>query len=308
MIIDLAQTTAAAVADRLVRLRDEGGAVALGRVLTLVVEARPGDVEPAIEAATAASHEHPCRVVVVDRSSTAGPGVLDAQIRLGSDAGAGEVVVLRPHGPVCEETDTLVIPLLLPDVPVVAWWPGAAPAAPVAHPLGVRAGRRITEAENEPDPVGALAGLRENYHPGDTDLGWSRITMWRALLAAVLDTEPDEAVTGVTVHAGSGGTAAVLLAAWLAASLGCPTSVHADGSAPDVVAVRLDRRIGPVALARRPGSSIVTLDRPAVPRQQVVLPARTRAGALAEELRRLGPDETYGRALRRGLERVEIHD
>ena len=53
-------------------------------------------LEDSIEAANFASREHPCRVIVVvpgDRK--AAEPRLDAQIRVGGDAGAGEVVVLR---------------------------------------------------------------------------------------------------------------------------------------------------------------------------------------------------------------------
>ena len=53
MIIDLPSTTTNAVGKRLVKLRDEGGAVALGRVLTLVVDVGTHDVEEAIAAAEA---------------------------------------------------------------------------------------------------------------------------------------------------------------------------------------------------------------------------------------------------------------
>lgn len=52
MIIDMPETTTTAVDKRLVRLRDEGGAVALGRVLTLVVIADEADVEIAVEVGT----------------------------------------------------------------------------------------------------------------------------------------------------------------------------------------------------------------------------------------------------------------
>ena len=81
-----------------------------------------------------ASHQHPCRIVAVARGNTRGTARLDAQIRLGGDAGASEVIVLRLYGPLVDHARSVVIPLLLPDSPVVAWWPGAAPAlAPAPH-------------------------------------------------------------------------------------------------------------------------------------------------------------------------------
>ena len=72
------------------RLRDEGGAIALGRVLTLVVIARESDVETSIEAANDASREHPCRVIVVAPSGRSATPHLDAQLRGGGAAAAAE--------------------------------------------------------------------------------------------------------------------------------------------------------------------------------------------------------------------------
>src|SRR5690606_28148620 len=127
MIVDLPDTTGSAISKALVRIREEGGAVALGRVLTLVIATEIGREEEAIEAANDASREHPMRGIVVstlpegDADSSAR---IDAQIRVGGDAGASEVIVLRAYGDIARSEESLVMGLLLPDAPVVAWWPG----------------------------------------------------------------------------------------------------------------------------------------------------------------------------------------
>ena len=129
MIIDLPDTNTGAINKKIVALREEGGAITLGRVLTLVIAPDTDAVlEDSIEAANAASREHPCRVIVVipgDRQSE--QARLDAQIRVGSDAGANEVVVLRLAGPLANHASSVVTPFLLPDTPVVTWWPDLAP-------------------------------------------------------------------------------------------------------------------------------------------------------------------------------------
>lgn len=306
MIIEMPHTTAAAVADRLVRVRGEGGVVSLGRVLTLVIETGADDVERAVRAANEASREHPCRVVVVDRSSSDPAGDLDAEIRIGGDAGASEVVLLRPSGVVREETDTLVIPFLLPDAPVVAWWSGVVPDSPADDPVGARAGRRITDVVKCDDPIAALDRLRLAYSPGDTDLSWARVTVWRAILASALEEPPYEPVRSVSVYGNTRRPAVFLLAAWLADGLGCPARVVEEGSFRSLTGVELDRASGPVELRRPDGDTVATLDQPRHPRHRIVMPPRSRAELLAEELRRLGPDRTYGRALTRGLRMVEI--
>ena len=73
MIIDLPGTTTAAINRKLVDLREGGGTIALGRVLTLVIVTDEHDAEEAIDAANSASREHPCRVIVVVQGTGAAP-------------------------------------------------------------------------------------------------------------------------------------------------------------------------------------------------------------------------------------------
>jgi glucose-6-phosphate dehydrogenase assembly protein OpcA len=133
VIVDLPDTTVSKIARSLVSVREEGGAVALGRVLTLVIVTTHGLQEEAIEAANDASREHPMRVIVLI-ANVEGDAKLDAQIRVGGDAGASEVIVLRAHGPAAASQEGLITGLLLPDAPVVAWWPTSRPTSP-RHPM-----------------------------------------------------------------------------------------------------------------------------------------------------------------------------
>ncbi|MDT7712171.1 MAG: hypothetical protein QOG46_860, partial [Pseudonocardiales bacterium] len=147
MIIDLPSTTTAAVNHALIDVRERGGAVAVGRVLNLVIVTDDSEqVERSIQAANEASMEHPCRVLVVARGLRRAGTRLDGQIRVGGDAGASEVIVLRLYGPLADHGDSVVVPLLLADCPVVAWWPGLAPAVPATDPIGTLAQRRVTDA------------------------------------------------------------------------------------------------------------------------------------------------------------------
>jgi glucose-6-phosphate dehydrogenase assembly protein OpcA len=149
MIIDLPDTNVSTVAHRLVDAREEGGAVALGRVLTLVIVSHHGLPDAAIEVANGASREHPMRVIVLVTQPD-GAARLDAQIRVGSDAGASEVVVLRAWGPAAGNESSLVTGLLLPDAPIVVWWPDERPLRPGSSPLGRIAQRRITDVATVP--------------------------------------------------------------------------------------------------------------------------------------------------------------
>jgi len=144
------------------------------------VLAEPGAFQDAVDAANEASKEHPCRVVVVARGLKRAGTRLDAQIRVGGDAGASEVLVLRLYGPLADHGDSVLVPLLLPDCPVVAYWPGAAPAIPAEDPIGKLAQRRITDSAAAHQPIKALESRRGSYAEGDTDLAWTRLTPWRS--------------------------------------------------------------------------------------------------------------------------------
>lgn len=298
MIFDLPSTTASQVNNKLVRARQEGGVTTLGRVLTLVIVTDDSArVEDAIEAANTASREHPCRIIVVARGAKRAAPRLDAQIRVGGDAGAGEVVVLRLYGALADEGASCVIPLLLPDTPVVAWWPFEAPPVPAKDPIGELATRRITDSANERNPIKALEQRRSSYVPGDTDLAWTRLTNWRAMLAAALDLPPYEKVTGADVTGEADSPSTDLLAAWLAARLritvGRLKATYGEG----IVHATLERRSGNVEL-ERPDGKVGILSQPGQPNRQVALQRRSVSDCLAEELRRLDDDEIYAEALR----------
>jgi glucose-6-phosphate dehydrogenase assembly protein OpcA len=301
VIIDLPDTTTTAVNKKLDELRERVGAVTLGRVLTLViVPDSDAVVEESIEAANFASHEHPSRVIVVMTGDRDAPAArLDAQLRAGGDSGAGEVVVLRLSGPLADHAGSVVVPFLLPDIPVVAWWPDIAPAVPAQDPLGQLAIRRITDATNGIDPLSAIKSRLPGYTPGDTDLAWSRITYWRALLASAIDQPPHEPITSALVSGLKTEPALDVLAGWLASRIDGP--VH---RAVGELKVELVRPTETVTLSRPQQGLTATLSRTAKPDALVPLPRRETRECLAEDLRRLDPDAIYLEALT-GIGQVE---
>jgi glucose-6-phosphate dehydrogenase assembly protein OpcA len=305
MIIHLPETTANDVGKRLVKLRDEGGAVTLGRVLTLIIRVDEDDLEEAVQAANDASREHPCRVIVVSPVGARNQKPhLDAEIRVGGDAGASEVILLRPTGPIIDHVDTLVTPLLLPDVPIVVWWPNEAPADLAADLLGAMAHRRVTDSTKETGGEAMLRRLAAQHEPGDTDLAWARVTLWRGLIAAALDQPPYETVTEVVIEGEVGHTSIDLLAAWLRLRLRCPVTVDRKRHADAITRVSLVRRSGAIVFDR-PDGRVVTISQPDQPDRRVALPVRLLNEALAEELRRLDPDETFGEVLTKGLAKID---
>ncbi|AMB58399.1 glucose-6-phosphate dehydrogenase assembly protein OpcA [Microterricola viridarii] len=310
MIIDLPNTTISQVSKALVKMRDENGVVALGRVLTLIIAASTGSEEEAIEAANDASREHPMRVLVVctnPADADQGPveSRLDAEIRVGGDAGASEVIILRASGEAASDEQSLVMGLLLPDAPVVTWWPGLAPTVPGLAPLGRIAHRRITDASAQPNPQAALQQLAENYKPGDIDFAWTRLTLWRAQLAAVLDQPPYSPVTAVYIEGSDDSPSTTLLSAWLQFALEADTEyVLTPGiTSHGIHSVRLERSTGAIELSRT-GGGVARLTQPEQPTHSLALPRRNLRDCLADELRRLDPDELYGLVITEALARL----
>ncbi|MDD4867444.1 MAG: glucose-6-phosphate dehydrogenase assembly protein OpcA [Mycobacterium sp.] len=301
MIVDMPDTSTTAVNKKLHELRERTGAVAMGRVLTLIIA--PDSVavlEESIEAANAASHEHPSRIIVTMRGDPyADKPRLDAQLRAGGDTGAGEVVVLRLSGPLAGHAASVVTPFLLPDIPVVAWWPDVAPAVPAQDPLGKLAIRRITDATNGVDPVSAIKSRLPGYTAGDTDLAWARVTYWRALLASTVDQPPHDPIESALVSGLRDEPALDVLAGWLASRIDGPVRRAVGG-----LRVELVRSSETIVLSRPQEGRTATLSRTARPDTLLPLARRETGECLAEDLRRLDPDEIYQSALE-GIEKVQ---
>lgn len=307
MIVDLPSTSTADISKKLVRLRSDTGSMALSRVLTLVVVVDEDEAEEAIRTANDASRQHPCRIIVVVTGNRRAASRLDGQIRLGGDAGASEVVVLRLYGALAGHGRAVVTPLLLADSPIVAWWPTAAPKSPSQDPIGAMAQRRVTDASRcTGTPRAVLKRFAEEYAHGDSDLAWSRVTLWRGLLAAALDQPPYEQVTAATVVAGADSPSGELLAGWLSVRLKCPVSLARARNRSGVISVRLERASGSVDLVRPHDGNTATLSQPGQPDRTIALAHRGDAECLADELRRLDADEVYADALTKGLPKVVL--
>ncbi|MDO5492779.1 MAG: glucose-6-phosphate dehydrogenase assembly protein OpcA [Nesterenkonia sp.] len=305
MIVDVEHTTTAEVGKRLAAIREDGGVVALSRVLTLVILASDDRVEEAIDAANLASREHPCRIIVLAVGAPTDETRLDAQIRVGGDAGASEVVILRCAGELVEHQESTISSLLLPDAPVVAWWADEVPSDVSATPIGRLAHRRITDVTQTDEPYEALEALRAAYTAGDTDLSWTRLTRWRIQLASILDAVDPATITSVTVDSPAEVPSAALLAAWLHRCLQVPIGLTCNEPGTVLTAVHLHTTEGDVVLSR-PEGDVAHLHPAQGPTQSVPLPVRTLEECLAEELRRLDADEVFGEVLTEGLADVDF--
>jgi glucose-6-phosphate dehydrogenase assembly protein OpcA len=294
MTIDLTDTTTGAIHDALTEARRRMGGPASGMVLTLIIVTDEAAQYDAVRAANQAGREHPSRVLAVITRRPKNESRLDAEIRVGEN-GPGETILLRMYGPLGQHADSVVAPLLAPDVPVVTWWPDDAPPAPHGDPLGAVAQRRVTDAAASDAPLETLLTLAKAYQPGDTDLSWTRSTPWRSLLAATLD-QPYPGLLSGEVLAEPDNPTADLIAAWLGLRLGIEVR-RGDSGGPGITEVAFETSDGKVAITR-PDGRTATLSWPGRPERRVALHRRETAELIAEELRRLEPDELYAETLR----------
>ena len=284
MRINLTDTDASRIAAELVRGRRRVGSPAMGMVLTLIVVVDEKEADRALEAAGEASKEHPARILGVIIGSRQPSSTVDAEIRIAAGT-PGESVLLWLRGEVADHSESVVLPLLLPDSPVVVWWPSRAPDDPAGDPLGALAQRRITDAAGVPrNKQLAMSTQCHAYAPGNTDLAWTRITLWRAMLASALDQYPAK-VSAARVRAERISPSADLLTAWLTARL----KVDVDRGAsrgPGITEVVLQTGDGEIRI-ERPDGRLAALTLPGQPERPVAQKRRDVSELQAEELRLL---------------------
>jgi glucose-6-phosphate dehydrogenase assembly protein OpcA len=148
----------------------------------------------------------------------------------------GEQVTIVTHGASGAQAARLVLSLLLPDLPVIAYWPGALPFGdPIVSRLRGAIDRLIVDSASLAEPMAALVQLY-TAQQGDTlhsglalsDLHWARLTPWRELIAQFFDTRAwlphlhrlDDVEIVYGERSGEAGmVAALYMAAWISSSL-----------------------------------------------------------------------------------------
>jgi glucose-6-phosphate dehydrogenase assembly protein OpcA len=296
-MIELTDTNASEISAEFIRARRHAGSPAMGMIMTLVIVADEKDADDAMNVARSAAREHPARILGVVIGDKRGASHVHAEVGIGSGA-SGERALIRLSGEVAQHAASVVLPLLLPDSPVVVWWPGAAPRDTAADPIGALGTRRITDAASAPtSKARAMLTQCASYTPGNTDLAWTRITGWRAVLAAALDQQPDKVVSA-SVTAERISPSADLLSAWLGDRLRCDVE-RRNSQGPGITQVVLSiKRGGDITISRSDGR-LATLSSPGEPDRPVALKRRGLDELLAEELRRLDPDEVYAATAKR---------
>ncbi len=258
--------------------KEQGHTVARAAVLNLVVYV-DRDIHARRAAVTTSrlSDRHPSRLIVVygDRERAGADIAVQLHCHVPRPDESSHVyyeqILARVRGDADDRIASVVIPMLVPDLPVFLWWTGTPPQdARRFDDLVAVADRLIVDSADfaRPDRTLPLIADLARSHParrfGITDLNWTRLTPWRELVAAFFDVDAWrpclDAVVGVRVGFGVDAdgrdihpSQALLLVGWLASRLGWQV---VDNFAPSEAGGLLFR------MARRDGAPIDVRVRP----------------------------------------------
>lgn len=292
-------TTGTAVVKALAAERRTGGAVTSGNALTLVVVVDEKYIADAEKAAAKAAAMNPCRLLIVVRRELEAPKPrLDAEILVGGRLGPGEAIVMRMYGRLALHSESVTLPLLAPDAPVVTWWHGPPPEVIATDAVGVYSDRRITDCGWLGDGAEGLLQRARDYAPGDTDLAWTRTTQWRSAVASSFDSVTDRP-RSAKVLGSPQSPAALLLAGWLSSRLDIECSVKPtkrNTGQTGIGGVEVSFAGKRKLKVLRDGGDLV-ISRTGQRDQRLSIIERDLGDLLTEELRRQGADDTYAEAL-----------
>lgn len=274
-----------------------------GLALNLVALTTEDEREEVERAASVASQEHPYRLILaIPRDLDATEPRIDAEVTVGERLGAAEGIILRLDGPAASHLTSIVLPMLASDVPVVTWWLLDPVRYGLESELRSFADRRITYSARAADPVQSLYRRAESYSAGDTDICWTRISLWRSLIASAFD-GVGHAVEKITVKADDDDPSAQLMAAWLHTRLGVSpeivdTEVERNSEhLPAIASVAFTMAGGETMEVERQADGTTVLRQAGLPKRRQTLQGRTLGQLLAEELRHIDPDSAYKRVL-----------
>jgi hypothetical protein len=227
--------TIAQIERELARLRDESSA---GRsqpnmrtsVMTHIAWVPPEWQHAAEETLAGMAERHPSRTLLLVPRPELEDG-LDALVSvrcfpLGDRAICGEVIELTLRGSRAEAPASIVLPLLISDLPVFCRWRGRPEwGAPSFEQLVEVIDRLVVDTTEWPDVPADYADLAELFdRVAVSDIAWDRTERWRGLLASLWPGIAD--VKSMRVH----GTRAQahLLRGWLVSRLGHEVELELD--------------------------------------------------------------------------------
>jgi len=267
---ELARLRRAAVA----HARERGQTLGRASVLNLVVYSeREVHARRAARTVADLALRHPSRAIVLlgDRDRDGVVASVQLHCHVPQSDGAQPVlyeqILARVRGDFDERVASVVIPLLVPDLPVFLWWTGTPPSdARHLNDLVTLADRFIIDSADFARPDHTLPEIARlaRHRVAITDLNWARLTHWRELIAQFFDVPAWrpflDGITGIRVgfavdmdgrdiHPSQ----ALLLLGWLSSRLGWrPVEALAPSEAGGLL-FRMSRGDGaPIMVRLRP--------------------------------------------------------
>ncbi len=299
--------------DRLDQDQAGSGGVLRACAMTLVVTAADDlDAENVRRTLGVLMHDHPSRAVVLtarDAPALNGPE-LNARVFAecwkpfgSSQQICSEGVEIAADAGSLAEAARLLVPLKVPDLPLVLWCRGPQAfhlrAFDALFPV---ADKIVFDSSTVPGASAALSFLRSLRARGCrvADLHWTRLTGWREILAHLFDDQALPASSITTARVAYGGaapsTCALYFAAWIARALpAVRLSLAAEAAdAPGLISVTLASATCELTLTKT-GSAIEVNG--CGRHYRSLLPPVDEESLMREELNILGPDLVYDRVL-----------
>jgi glucose-6-phosphate dehydrogenase assembly protein OpcA len=180
--------------------REQAATVARAAVVNIVVIAtREVHALRAARTARDLAMRHPSRAIIVlmDRDGEGRPPQMEMHAQLPAmdrfDQVHYEQILVRARGQVEGLLASVLVPLLVPDLPVFVWWTGTPPVgARHFEDIVATADRLVVDSADLARPELMLPELGRlcivgAKHCAVTDLNWARLTPWRELITQDFD-------------------------------------------------------------------------------------------------------------------------
>jgi glucose-6-phosphate dehydrogenase assembly protein OpcA len=210
----------------------EARASVLNLIAVVSNEPQLGDVTSVLDRL---SVTNPSRTLILLAQHTREADKLEAEVSAQERTESGhrvstERVILHAHGEPARHLASLAAPLLIPDLPVILWWPGRPQFdSPLFYDLCELADRLVVDTDEGFDDADLKRLLevarRQKARASIGDLNWARLMAWRHVAAQFFDMPNMLArlaqIRGVSIFHGSDGSTAQarLLGGWVRSRL-----------------------------------------------------------------------------------------
>lgn len=269
------------------------------------------------------SRRHPSRTIILVGDRLRAGSSVDASVSVYCANSGGsarplcyEEITITGHGRVADHLPSVVIPLLIAELPTYLWWPGQPPFGHrTFHRLLSIADQLIIDSSQFNSPGDGLANIALLCFAkqGVNDFNWRRMEPWREVLVQFFDgpswTPYAYGIRSARLEVGSGAsgegpTAAILLLlGWVASRLGWEPETTLDGAVTQdtTVSVLQGDRVVPIDIVfnnhgREAAGRVVQLE--IVSQPKGMPPARFRVER--------GEDGSHARVTMRVHDGVEI--